>query len=363
MPKVLVISNYNNDNSSRPEAEVFLGLKKEGVDVEVMTSAKSEYVQKFKDAGIKIIDYTPKKKNDPKAIKLIRKTVLEGKHDILHVFNTAAITNGIKAVKDLSVKIVVYRGYSTGIYWFDLSSYQHILNPRVDKILCNASGVEELIKRQSIFNKNKTITINKGHKIEWYDSVTPIDLSQFGITKNTLTLVNVANNRKMKGMKYLMEAINLLPSDLDVKFLLIGNDLDNPETLKILSKGNNRNKIEFLGYRNDALSIVKAADIFILPSITGESITKAVIESMGCCTAAIITDIPGNKELIVDGESGIVVPSKNPEALKNAIVNVYENRELITKLSEGAHKRISTRFSTDYTVQRTLQMYNELING
>ena len=362
MPKVLVISNYNNDNSSRPEAEVFLGLKKAGVDVEVMTSAKSEYVQKFKDAGISVIDYTPQKKHDKKAIDLIRKTLIEGKHDILQLFNTKAITNGIKAVKGLPVKVVTYRGYSTGIYWYDLSSYRHILNPRIDKIICNSIGVENLIKRQSIFNKGKTIAINKGHKIEWYDSVKPIDLSQFGVEINTLTFVNVANNRKMKGMKYLMEAISLLPSDIDVKFLLIGNDLDNPESLNILSKGN-REKVEFLGYRNDALSIVKAADMFVLPSITGESITKAVIESMGCRTAAIITDIPGNKELVVDGESGIVVPSKNPEAIKNAILKVYYRRGLVDSLSIAAHKRICTHFSTDYTVERTLEMYNDLIDG
>ena len=363
MPKVLVISNYTNDISSRPEAEVFLGLKKAGVDVEVMTSAQSEYVQKFEDAGVKIIPYTPQKKHDKKAVELIRKTLIDGKHDFLHLFNTKAITNGIKAAKNLSTKIIVYRGYSTGIYWYDLGAYQHILNPRVDKIICNSTGVESLIKGQSFLNKNKTITINKGHKIEWYDKVQPLDLSQFGVSENTLSIVNVANNRKMKGIKYLMEAVNLLPEDMDVKFLMIGNDLDNPETLKILSKGKNRSKVEFLGYRKDALQIVKSADAFVLPSITGESITKAVIEAMGCKTMPIITEIEGNKELVVNGENGIVIPSKNPEAIKNAIIEIYNNRDLIDRYSLGAYERIKTRFSTDYTVQKTLKLYREMLNG
>ena len=111
--KILVISDYTNDVSSRPEAEVFLGLKKMGVDVEVITSAKSEYVKKFKEAGINVIAYTPQKKKDKKAIEIIRKTLIEGKHDILQLFNTKAITNGIRAAKNLSVKVVTYRGYST----------------------------------------------------------------------------------------------------------------------------------------------------------------------------------------------------------------------------------------------------------
>ena len=361
MLKVLVISNYNNDNSSRPEAEVFLGLKAAGVDVEVMTSAKSNYVQKFKDAGIKIIEYTPRKKDDKKAIYLIRETLIEGKHDILHLFNTFAITNGIKAAKDLPVKIVAYRGYSTGIYWYDLSAYQHILNPRIDKIICNSIGVEKLIKKQSFFNKQKTITINKGHKIAWYNEIKPEKLNPFGVDEKTLAITCVANNRKMKGMKYLMKAINLLPENTNIKFLLIGNDLENPEMLKILSRGKNRKKVIFLGYRNDALNIVKASDIFILPSITGESITKSVIEAMGCGTMAIITDIPGNKELVIDGESGLVVPSKNPLAIKNAVINLYNDRLKIKKLSKGAYERIKNRFSTDYTVKKTLELYKELI--
>lgn len=361
--KILVISDYTNDVSSRPEAEVFLGLKKMGVDVEVMTSAKSEYVKKFKEAGINVIAYTPQKKKDKKAIEIIRKTLIEGKHDILQLFNTKAITNGIRAAKNLSVKVVTYRGYSTGIYWHDLGAYQHILNPRIDKIICNSTGVENLIKRQSFFNKDKTITINKGHKIEWYDNVKPSELSQFGIEDRTLTIANVANNRKMKGMKYLMQAINLLPADADIKFLLIGNDLDNPESLNILSKGKNRDKVQFLGYRNDAQEIVKACDIFVLPSITGESITKAVIEAMGCATAPIITDIAGNKELVVDNESGLVVESKNPQALCDVIMKVYNDRTLIPKFSNAARERISTRFSTKYTVEKTLEMYQNLIDG
>ena len=119
--KILAISDYTNDVSSRPEAEVFLSLKKLGVDIEVMTSAKSEYVEKFKQAGINVIEYTPQKKNDTKAVNLIQETLQEGKHDILQLFNTKAITNGIRAAKNLPVKVITYRGYSTGIYWYDLS--------------------------------------------------------------------------------------------------------------------------------------------------------------------------------------------------------------------------------------------------
>lgn len=361
--KVLVISDYTNDISSRPEAEVFLELHKMGVEIEVMTEAQSEYVQKFKDAGITIIPYTPKRKNDPKAIQLIRSTLKNGKHHVLHLFNTNAITNGIKAAKNLNVKVIAYRGYSSGIYWYDIGAYRHILHSRIDKIICNSSGVAELIQRQSFFNKNKTVTINKGHRIAWYDAVEPKDLSEFNIGKDTLTVVCVANNRTMKGIKYLMEAVNLLPTDADIQLLLIGNDLDNPESLKILSKGKNRSKVQFLGYRNDALEIVKAADVFVLASITGESITKAVIEAMGCGTAPVITNIPGNRELVVHEESGLVVPSKNPKAIGDALVRLHQNRDKISSFALKARERIATRFSTEYTAQKTFELYQEVTNG
>ncbi|MEX0813395.1 MAG: glycosyltransferase family 4 protein [Chitinophagales bacterium] len=359
--KILVISNYNSFVSSRPEAAIFLGLKQKGVDVEIITDAESEHAQKFKAAGIPVIDALPKKKFSKKSVELIKNRLEKGKHDILLLYNSKAIINGIKAAKNLPVKVVLYRGYTGNIHWWDPTAYAKFLHPRVDKIICNAKAIQELFEKQLFFKKGKAVTINKGHDLNWYRAIEKTDLSEFGIPENAFVVSCVANARRMKGIKYLVKAMDYIPQAMPLHLLLVGKGLDSPDILKIVNKSPNKDKIHFAGYRKDGLNIVKASNVFALASITGESITKAVIEAMSIGIAPLITDIAGNRELVVNGESGIVVPSKNPEALAKGMIRLYENPELCEKYGQNAQERIDQVFNTKRTVEEYLKLFENLV--
>lgn len=361
--KVLVISDYRSYHTVRPEAEIFIGLAKAGVEVHIMTFPEAEYITEFENAGIKVIKFHPVKKMSKDEISYIRNILIEEQYDILHLFNNFSIINGIQAAKGLPVKIVLYRGYAGNVQWYDPINYLKFLHPRVDKIMCNSIGVEKSIQKQLFFDKKKTITINKGHRVEWYENTPVIDIrKEYNIPENAFMLVNVANNRRMKGIPYLLEAMNLLPDELPVYLLLIGNNLDNTDSRKIIAKGNKADRIKFLGFRNDVLGIVAGCNAFVLSSISGESITKAVIEAMSLTIPPIITDIDGNKELLVNNESGLVVPAKNGHALANAILKLYNDRALCAALGEKAKERIKNELSTDQTIQKVKKMYEELMS-
>ena len=154
-PKVLVISDYRAFHTSRPEAELFISIAKSGFEVIILTPKEAHYCKLFQEVGIKTVDFSPKKKFDKSEISAIRKVLVDEKVDILHIFNSKAIINGIRAVKGLPVKLVLYRGYSTGINWFDPTEYFKFLHPRVDKIVCNSIGVEKMFHRQLFFDKKK----------------------------------------------------------------------------------------------------------------------------------------------------------------------------------------------------------------
>lgn len=364
MIKILVISDYRDYHSVRPEAEIFIGLAKLGFQIHIMTYAASKYVQHFEAAGIKVIDFHPKKKMNAVEIATIRDYIKNNKIDIVHLFNSPAIINGIQAAKKLPVKVVLYRGYSANIHWYDPSAYLKYLHPRVDKIFCNSAGVEEHIQRQFFFKNNKTITINKGHNINWYEGYEAYDIKkELGLPSDALLLINVANNRRMKGIPYLLKAMNLLPDDVPIHLLIAGRDMDNSQNLSIIKKGNQQDKIHLLGFRKNVLNIVTACDVFVLPSIKGESITKSVIEAMSLGVPAIISDIAGNRELVEHGESGWVFPSKNVKALKDAILKLYKNKTLRTTLGKNAKKRIIEHLNVEQTIQKTQALYEGLLNN
>lgn len=358
--KLLVISNYRPTHTARPEAEIMLGLAKRGMEVTIMTYGDAEYVPVFKKAGIRVIDFYPKEKFDRGQRKFIRQELKKGNYDVMHLFTGRAMYNGIPAARGLRVKVVLYRGYEGHIHWYDPTAYLKFLNPRVDAILCNSEGVAEYVNRQMVFVKNKTVTINKGHRLEWYDDVEAASPAELGLPTDGFYCVCAANNRKMKGIPYLLEAFKYIPENLNIHLLLLGKDMDTEENLAIVKAAGKENRVHFLGWRQDSLRIVKMANTFVLSSLYGESITKSVLEGMSMGTPAIITDIPGNREMIEDGKSGYVVPKKHPKLMASAILKMARKHGRSEEMGQAAKARIKSRFTSQHSIEGYEKFYHEL---
>ena len=361
--KVLVISNYTDYHSTRPEAAIFKGLAKMGVEVHVMTYAHTAMAKELQESGIRLVDFHPERKFNRTEIRRIRSYITTHRIQILHLFNSPAIINGIRAAKGLPVKVVLYRGASSNIHWYDPTAYLKYLHPRVDKIMCNSLGVEEMIQRQILWRRGRTITINKGHQTSWYEGYEPYAIKEeLGLPKDAFLLVNVANNRKMKGIPILLNAMSFLPVDAPIHLLLIGRDMDDAANMRIIEQSPNKDKIHLLGFRKNVLPIVAACDVFVLPSISTESITKSVIEAMSLEVAPIISDISGNKELVVDGKSGLIFPSKDEKALAVAIKRIFNDPKWHKQLAVNAKKHIQTNLNSKTTVLKVKKLYESLVS-
>ncbi len=359
--KVLVISNFRSYHSSRPEAEMFINLAKTGLKITIMTYGDSAYVEEFQKAGIHVIDFHPEKKFNKQEIGIIRKELIEGKYDIMHLFNSKSIVNGIRAAKGIPLRIVLYRGFAGHVHWYDPSAYLKYLHPRVDKIICNSKGVEESFHGQLFFDKRKAITIIKGHSLEWYKNYSPADIKEeFNIPENAFVVVIVANYRPMKGINYLLEAMNYLPEEQPIFLLLVGANMNNPQNMKIINRNKNNNRIILADHRDDTLNIVAACNAIVLSSIKGEGLNKAVIEAMALEKPAIVTNIPGNRDLVEQEENGLVVPPRNAKELARAILYLYENPDRCKQMGISARKHVATKLNLENAIIQTRKLYESL---
>lgn len=358
MIRLLVISNYRTYHTARPEAEIILDLRRHySFDVTVMSYDDAYYRPIMEEAGITYIPWHPDKKADADEVTHLRNHLLSSDYDILMLFNSRAIYTGLASAKNIDIKIVLYRGYTGGIYWWNPREYQKFLHPAVDLIICNSSGVEDAIKVNSVFTKPATTTINKGHDTDWYD-VNAINRREIGVNKSTFLICMLANAQSVKGIKFLMKSVKYLPTEADMRILCIGNGYDK---YKKYLPNKKSHLVKFLGFRKDALQILATADASILPSTRGESITKSVIEAMSLSLPVIITDIPGNRELIEDGIEGIKVPRKNPEKLANAILTLYRNPKMSEKMGKKAFLRIKNHFNHDKSVKKYAEALSEVV--
>lgn len=361
--KLLVISSYDDAiNAVRPEGELFIGLQRAGVDVSVMTQGDTEYARRFREAGIKVYDFHPQKKWDKHAVAFIRQILTNGKYQILHLFNNKAIINGIRAAKGLPVKVVTYRGYTGNIHWYDPIVYFTHLNPRVDKITCLADSVREHIQKNMLFRSSDiAVTVNKGHDPAWYADIQPADLSEFHFPAGAMVVSCVANNRRMKGIPYLIAATHHLPKEAPIHFLIIGKGME--KFARQIEVSPFRDRIHLAGFRRNALELVAACDVSVLPSIKGEATPKAVLEAMYLGRPTILTSIGGNKGMAVNGESGLVIPPKNPKAIAEALIWMWQHPAEREAMGKKGFTHISTHFTVERSVREMKAVYEALLKA
>ena len=107
-------------------------------------------------------------------------------------------------------------------------------------------------------------------------------------------------------------------------------------------------------------ALLEAADFGVLPSRANEGFSNAILELMRAGLPMIVTDIGGNAEAVVDGETGFVVPAADPAALAAALLRLAQDPALRRKLGEAGRERLAKHFTLADCVAKYRALYDEL---
>jgi glycosyltransferase involved in cell wall biosynthesis len=118
--------------------------------------------------------------------------------------------------------------------------------------------------------------------------------------------------------------------------------------------------IEFAGYQQNIEPFLKSSRCLLLPS-RKEGISNALLEAQSWGLPAIVSDIPGNKEVVVHDETGYIVAVGDADALSKAILIIVDSPELCSELGAEARKRIEEKFSMDMVAQQVIKLYHRLL--
>ncbi|MBT6048620.1 MAG: glycosyltransferase, partial [Candidatus Scalindua sp.] len=164
-----------------------------------------------------------------------------------------------------------------------------------------------------------------------------------------------------KGFEYFIEAIPGLLKEFKEARLLIVGEGELEEELKLKSKRLGlEDKLTFTGFRSDIKEILTSIDIFILPSLL-EGLPMILLEAMAMEKPIVATDIDGIREVLADGEAGLLVPPRDTEALSEAIVDLLNHRDKAYQMGLAARKVVAARFGVDIMVQKVEDVYEKLL--
>ena len=178
-------------------------------------------------------------------------------------------------------------------------------------------------------------------------------------TERRPIILTVARLDKQKGHCYLLQAAAKIP---DALFVFAG---DGPERLSLETQVRDlglSDRVVFLGYRHDVVDLLDSCDLFVLPSLY-EGLPLSILEAMAASKPVIASAIAGNDEVIIDGQTGLLVPPSAPIALAHAIEMLLSDPVLAQRLAFAGRERIYREFSVGTMVQRVTRIYEEALHS
>src|SRR5262249_23491958 len=139
----------------------------------------------------------------------------------------------------------------------------------------------------------------------------------------------------------------------DIVFVAVG-DGETLEASKKIATG--AEVIKFLGKRKDIIHLAAIFDIGVLSTFT-EGLSNSIMEYMALRKPVVATDGGGTRELVVDGETGFLVPPQNPDALATKIEYLLDHPDIARRMGEAGETRLRGAFSLTRMVEVTIQLY------
>jgi glycosyltransferase involved in cell wall biosynthesis len=250
--------------------------------------------------------------------------------------------------------------------WFLRLDSWIVNSPMVDVMLTVSEQTRQFCVDSEGMKSQKLITVSNGINVNEFQQDCSIDeltdlRDKFGIPRNGYVMTIIARLHPQKGHSFLIDAASLvLEFQPDAIFLLIGD-------------GESRNDIEdriqylgltphfrLIGLSSNIRQLLALSELFVLPSLY-EGMPNVILEAMAAKLAVVATDIGGTRELVVHGETGILVPPADPKALGTAIISLLNDP--VTRLSMGrrGHERVKAHFSEQVMCQRYEKLMRSVI--
>lgn len=307
---------------------------------------------------------------DLSMMREIPRVIREVKPDILHAATTRPVLYGglfgrlfgvpsvVLSVTGLgylfigkTVGVSILRAMSAFVYRFALRHKKAIT------IFENPDDQSEFVGRGFVREEQTAVLVGGGIDLSKYVHALELD------TKNPLVIV-AGRLLKDKGIVEFVEAAKTLKlRGVRARFALVGNvDPANPATLDIsaIEKWVEDGHVEWWGWRDDMIDVYRQANLVCLPSYR-EGAPRTIIEAAAVGRACIATDVPGCRDVVVDGVTGRLVPARTVAPLADALQLLIEDASLRREMGTSARRYAEQEFSNEKRILDLMRIYEKLL--
>jgi glycosyltransferase involved in cell wall biosynthesis len=351
---------------------LILGAKDEGFEVIVVTRT-NKHAEKIRKYGVKVIHFEISRRGtnvfrEFGTILRLTKIYRTERPDIVHHVAMKPMLYGSLAAHLVRVPSAV--NWVSGMGWLFISKSRRaqILQTVVRKVIgVLLRGTEVIVENKDDHAVMTGLGISDRHLHLIRGA--GVDTSMYAPVPEPEGEPIVVLPARMlwdKGVGEFVEAATLLKRrGVSARFVLVGEpDGENPASVpehKLVSWQKD-GVVEWWGRREDMPQILAQSHIVCLPSYR-EGLPKSLLEASSSGRPIVTTDVPGCREIVRDGDNGILVEVRNPVALADALAKLLADPELRQQMGQCGRERVMNEFSQEIITSQVLAIYREAVLG
>lgn len=334
------------------------GMAARGHRVVLGTPEAAPLGARARTAGIPTVDFRQRGELSLRAFGTLRRTLQEGRVEVIHSNTPRSIAMAAlaAAIQPLPPILIASRRVI-----FPLRSRLSALkyNRCLDSIICVCESIRNGLIEGGV-KGSRVRTVYEGVDLSRLDAVSPASDLPIGHSPVVGTLGAMTPE---KGHATLLSAFSRIAQRFPEALLVfIGDGPCKTQLMRQARAAHLHDRVHFAGFRQDSVAVLKRLQVFCLPSLS-EGLSSALLEAMGCALPVVATAVGGNRELVVEGETGFLAPPGESAPLAQALERLCGNAEARSRMGASARRRIGRHFTLEGKLIETERIYLELLDS
>ena len=345
-------------NLSRSEFEFMVGAPRDGI-----------FFERFQELGIPVTEIPLGQVGIRQLFATIRLIRRHGV-DLVHTHGKGPGLYGRLAARWLGIPAVhTFHGIHYGSYpWIGQRLYLMLERylARLSHTIINVSASQEAEGLNlQLFSPGQSVVITNGVDFEEMDHMlleSPVKRESLGLGPNDFVLGCVSRFDPVKRLEVLLDALGRLRDRIpDVMLVLVGGGGEEDRIRHLARRLGLQDRVIFTGFLEAPARIYPALDLYLSTS-SKEGLPLALVEAMGAGLATVATDVPGHRDVLRQGKTGLLIPADNDSALADAVVSLWADPIKRAALSKAARQWAREELGIEQMLKRTAVAYRRSVS-
>ena len=343
------------------------GLLKRGHDLQLILEPESPIAKMANDKRLPVILLSMRKSRYPQAILRLQTLIRQHRPAILQVNSSRDSWIGCLAARLVlpRPKVIRIRHISAPL---NRNVTTRLLYRRLFDMVVVTGGEKtrrELIERDGL-TADRVAAFPIGLDVEYFRPASPDrDLrDELGLPKGQLLVGLISYLRSYKGHGYFIEAARTIAAKRDdTTFIIVGEGPEEQTIRRRIEEFGLSARIRMLGFRQDLLSVFRSLDVFAIPSVEGDTIPQVLMQALASGIPVVSTTVGSIPDVVIEGETGFVVPPRDASALADRIMTLLDDAGLRARMGVQGRSLVESTYSIAKMLDRMEAVYRSLLQS